>query len=408
MAVSSELRSILDSLDEPRLLIRHDFTVAFANQAFVRRYGRSDFAGRLCHELLFHSSERCSACSEGCPLEWSSVSGRREEVLRRELTPGGVHYLELQCTPVMRVDGQTALFMETVRDRSGSRTLISGGVVARSASVKRLLARIARVASLELPVLLSGPVGCGKEEFARLIHEHSRRAAHSYLPLDCRSLTPTLLGQELFRASGSGLAGGTLYLNDIADLSATMQSVILQLLETGRYSVQDDGRSEKADIRLICGTRVPLGKLLDSGRLREELYYRLCPCALRVPSLDERREDIPELAERLLKEIRLTGRHVTLTDDAKMTLAARSWRGNLRELRAVLERAAIFCNGEILPEDLLDEEDRHVGVPVVEESREERVRREIQNWQGSRAELAERLGVSERTLYRMIRKYRVG
>ena len=74
----------------------------------------------------------------------------------------------------------------------------------------------------------------------------------------------------------------------------------------------------------------------------------------------------------------------------------------------MLERAAIFCNGEILPEDLLDEEDRHVGVPVVEESREERVRREIQNWQGSRAELAERLGVSERTLYRMIRKYGVG
>ena len=409
MAVSSELRTVLDSLDEPRLIIRSDFTVAFANQAFVRRYGRSDFAGRLCHELLFHSSERCSGCAEGCPLEWASVSGRTEEVLRRELTPSGVRFLELQCTPLIRADGQAALFMETVRDRSGAHSLVSGrGVVAVSAAVRRLLGRIARVASLDLPVLLYGPVGSGKEEFARLIHENSRRAAHSFLPLECLMLTPASLGQELLRAAGSGLSGGTLFLNDIADLSAEMQLALLKLLETGRFSIPGDGHAEKADMRIVCGTRRSPQTLLDEGLIREDLYYRLMSCVLRVPSLEERSQDIPELTRRMLTEIRFSGRTVGISDAAIEVLIGRPWQGNLRELRAVLERASIFCAGVIEPEDIDDSQVREAEPYVRADGEAERIRRAVREWKGSRADLAEHLGISVRTLYRLIRKYGLG
>ena len=409
MTVTSELRAVLDSLDEPRLIIRSDFTVAYANQAFVRRYGRSDFAGRLCHELLFHSTERCSGCTEGCPLEWASVSGQTEEVLRRELTPGGVRFLELQCTPLIKADGQAALFMETIRDRSGGHALVSsGGVVAVSSAVQHLLGRIARVASLDHPVLLYGPVGCGKEEFARLIHENSRRAAHSFLPLECVSLTSLSLGKELLKSAGSGLSGGTLFLNDIADLSEDMQLALLKLLETGRFSMPGDSHVEKADIRIVCGTRRSPQELIDSGLLREDLYYRLVACALRVPSLEERREDIPELTRRMLKEIHFSGRHVCISEAPENALTRRRWRGNLRELRAVLERASIFCSGVIEPEDIDETPERDAERRVPADGEAERIRRAVRDWKGSRADLAEHLGISVRTLYRLIRKYGAG
>ena len=95
MSVSSELKTVLDAFDDPRLLVRADHTVAYANRAFVRRYGRQDFAGRSCYELLFHKSSCCAECGERCPLESAAVTGASETVLRRELGPTGVRYLEL-------------------------------------------------------------------------------------------------------------------------------------------------------------------------------------------------------------------------------------------------------------------------------------------------------------------------
>ena len=163
MSVSSELKTVLDAFDDPRLLVRADHTVAYANRAFVRRYGRQDFAGRSCYELLFHKSSCCAECGERCPLESAAVTGASETVLRRELGPTGVRYLELCSTPLKGADGRAVLFMESIADRNGTQEPLNlRGVVAESPATKAVLEKISLVTALDVPVLFIGPSGSGK------------------------------------------------------------------------------------------------------------------------------------------------------------------------------------------------------------------------------------------------------
>jgi two-component system, NtrC family, response regulator HydG len=409
MPVTSELIDALNEFEEPRLLVRPDYTVAFANKAFVKRYGRSDYAGMTCHELLFHTPEKCSACGEKCPLEWSSVSGKTEEVLRRELSAGDVRYTELRSTPLKSTDGSVTFLLETVNDRSGTPSFSkTAGLVTESKAMKQLLSRVSRVAALDVPVLLVGPGGAGKKAVARLIHENSRRAAHSFLGLDCRTLTPEVIAAELKSSARGGLEGGTLYLSDVADLSAEMQRVVLKMLDTGRFSLPGDDKSERADIRLVCGSRRHLKTLLEEGMLNDKLYYRLAVCAIRVPGLDERREDLPQLCRIILNDLRLRGREVSLSPAAVSALRDRHWRDNVRELKAVLYRAALFCSGIVIePQDLITEAEEPVGLADPQGDEAERLRRLVAQWQGTRDGLAANLGISVRTLYRLLKKYRI-
>ena len=406
MSVSSELKTVLDAFDDPRLLVRADHTVAYANRAFVRRYGRQDFAGRSCYELLFHKSSCCAECGERCPLESAAVTGASETVLRRELGPTGVRYLELCSTPLKGADGRAVLFMESIADRNGTQEPLNlRGVVAESPATKAVLEKISLVTALDVPVLFIGPSGSGKREFARLRPEHSRRAAHSFLCVDCRGLTPAKLSRELQLTAPFGLSGGTLYLKGIEELSADMQGAVLRMLETGSWVDTEGASCERADIRLVCGTRKSLAELLEADVLREELYYRLCVCPIRVPGLEERAEDLPEIVRLTLQSLKAKGLELRLAPGVCEALSRRTWRGHVRERQAVLERAANFSRGEIVGvETLFDDE------PVPAEGRdaseEARLRALIRGWKGSRADLAAHLGVSERTVYRWIERSR--
>lgn len=407
MTVTSELKTVLDAFDDPRLLIRPDYSVAYANRAFIRRYGRQDFAGRTCYELLFHKADRCSECGEQCPLEKTLASGQVETILRREFGPTGVQYLELQSTPLRAADGRLLLFMESVVDRSGStEPLHIKGIVAESSSVKALLKKIARVTALDVPLLFSGPAGSGKEEFARLLHENSRRAAHSFVTVDCRDLTPEKLSRELSLTAPFALSGGTLYLRGVEDLSWTMQTALLRLVETGSWLCTDGERTERADLRLICSTRLSLETLLENRVLREDLFYRFSVGALVVPGLDQRTKDIPELCRLILKELRVKGLDVCLSDRAMEALIGHSWSGHVRELQAVLERAAIFSQAPILEKEDLFMEKAIDDFSEIEETEEERIKHLLLGWKGSRASLASQLGVSERTVYRWLERCR--
>ncbi len=407
MTVTSELKTVLDAFDDPRLLIRSDYSVAYANRAFVRRYGRQDFAGRTCYELLFHKADRCSECGEYCPLEKTLASGQVETILRREYGPTGVQYLELQSTPLRAADGRLRLFMESVTDRSGSsEPLHMKGIVADSLAVKDLLKKIARVTALDIPILFSGPTGSGKEEFARLLHENSRRAAHSFVTVDCRDLTPEKLSHELSQTASFALSGGTLYLRGVEDLSWAMQTALLRLVETGSWLCTDGERTERADLRVICSTRLSVEALLSSQRLREDLFYRLSVGALVVPGLAQRARDIPELCRLILKELRVKGLDVRLSDQATEALMVHTWTGHVRELQALLERAAIFSQAPVLEKEDLFADKLANQISESAETEEERVKQLILSWKGSRASLANQLGVSERTIYRWLERCR--
>lgn len=406
MSVGSELKIVLDAFDDPRLLVREDHTVAYANRAFVRRYGRQDFAGRRCYELLFHKSACCAACGERCPLERATVTGKAETALRRELGSTGVRYVELSATPLKGTDGQTALFMEAVVDRSGTKEPLDlKGVVADSPAVKALLEKIALVTALDVPVLFIGPTGSGKREFARLLHENSRRAAHSFLSVDCRGLTPAKLSRELRLTAPFGLSGGTLYMKQVEALSPEMQEAVLRMLETGSWVDVVGEHCERADIRLLFGTRLSLAELQKTGALREELYYRIGVCPLQVPGLEERAEDFPELIRLTVQHLEAKGLHLRLAPDVCEVLSRRIWPGQVRELQAILERAAIFSKGNTVSAQALLE-----AVPeesnIKNEEKDAHLRALIKGWKGSRAELAAHLGVSERTLYRWIERSR--
>lgn len=412
MAVQSEIKTLMDSLNEPRILIREDFSVAYVNRAFVYRYGQRDYEGRPCYEVVFHQGKRCSSCGDVCPLEQSLVSKETEETFRRQMTMSGLRFVELSVTPIVKADGAPIYFMETIRDREGSGSqLRRAGLVTKSVAVRRMLPKIAQLVPLDIPVLFTGETGTGKEIFAKVLHENSRRASQAFVHLECLTLTEEKLGREINRAFGEGLSGDTVYLSDVADLSLEMQSSILYLLKTGRYFIPGSESGEKADIRLIFGTRHDLKVLVERSRFNEELFYRLMVGRLDVPRLRDRKEDIPELCDLIMKDSP-SGRDRQLTDTALEELMSRDWPGNVAELQAVLNRVLIFSKSQAI--DVMDvlSEIGYVttrkGTP--EEIRSERLNDEsyfrevLQHWQGSRQDLAKELGISVRTLYRQIRK----
>ena len=239
MAVSVELQNILDALEDPRILVREDFTVAYANRAFRKRFPAESFDGRRCHELLFHETSRCGLCGRNCPLERASITRRPVRSTERELIPGGERFLEIEVVPVHGVDGDVRYFMEKVHVREDACSAAArGGIVARSPAVKRVVEQIARVAVVDDPVLFMGPAGSGKSIFARFLHENSRRAVNAFVQIDCHGLSEECFEKELLGSNAGharGLAdepAGTLYFDEITELSPILQRRLLQLVES--------------------------------------------------------------------------------------------------------------------------------------------------------------------------------
>lgn len=418
MAVSTELQGILDALSEPRLLIRPDYSVAYANRAFRRRFGIEAFEGRRCHELVFHELRPCAACGRVCPMDRAGVSGRPERTIERDFVPGGERFVELEAVPVTASDGAAVYFMEQVLVRDDPQSVYEReGIVMRSAAVKRTVAAIGRVAALEVPVLFCGPAGSGKARFARLLHENSRRAVHAFIKIDCSSLTDERFEDELLgriSAEGSarsgGLAsnvGGTLYFDEIAALSSGMQRRLLALLETGFAREAGSERSVAVGWRILCGTSATNPEeLVHAGRLRSDLWLRLCVAMIRIPGLRDRAEDLEDLARSILRR-RMSGRSAVcrLAPAALEALRARPWPGNIRELECVLERASLVsADGEIRPEDLCEPLGGARFEPAAPSGcggLERQVR--APETAETRRELARRLGISERTLYRRLK-----
>ncbi len=434
MAVSSSLTALLDAFDDPRLFIRSDYTVAYANKAFRRRYGARDCEGRRCHEVLFHESRSCSECGWECPLDRAAVENREAKCLRRELVPGGERFIELRVTPIPASDGRPLYFMEQADSKRSGFDFSSWGVVAKSPAAKRVLADLSRVTELDLPVLFSGEPGSGKESFARALHENSRRGAQPFVAIGCDGLTEEALDDEFFgrqnrmgeRVGGLvNAGGGTLYFDEIGVLSPETLHRLLVLLETGMVRRKGTAEARVVDYRILCATSMDLKRRAAEGLFRADLYCRLSTYRIEIPPLAERREDIPEIASIILRS---GSPSATLSADAVDYLCSRAWPGNVRELSCLLTRAKLLaCEGaaetlEINSADLFDADLFEEGRPIKTggetsgQSRSMRRHRHLNDeeksnlleaareWRGSRKTLAKRFGVSERTLYRLLQK----
>lgn len=272
--------------------------------------------------------------------------------------------------------------------------------VARSRPMRTTLRLADRAAESDLPVVLVGPTGCGKESLARAIHQRSARAAQPFTAVLCASLPADLVQQELSRALQDS-AGGTLYLDGLQDLSAAAQSCVLrQVLQTGSSAAE----SAQVSVRWMGGSTLPLGELVGTGRFLEELRLRLEGLHIEHPSLAQRATDMPELIDRMLESVQPG---MTLGPEARRALCAHDWPGNLAELKSVLQRLSLLrgrgspTRGEV--EECLGPR-AQVLRSAVDDLERRTLERTLASCGGSISETARRLGLSRPGLRKMLRR----
>jgi two-component system response regulator PilR (NtrC family) len=286
---------------------------------------------------------------------------------------------------ILRKLVQTALKLSEAKRGETLPTETAARMLGDSPAIKELRATIGKVARSQAPVYISGESGVGKELVARLIHEQGPRATGPFIPVNCGAIPSELMESEFFghkKGSFTGAQGdkdglfqaangGTLFLDEVAELPIHMQVKLLRVIqEKAVRSI--GGRTElPVDVRILSATHKNLGKLVESGHFRQDLYYRINVIELRVPPLRERREDIPKLAGRVLERL-ASGDDLgaaRLTPDALAALLTYAFPGNVRELENVLERAVAMCeNNTIRDEDLrLNSRASAVAMPAADE-----------------------------------------
>ena len=303
-------------------------------------------------------------------------------------------------------------------------------MIGNSAALAQAQHLARRAAPTDSTVLLEGPTGAGKELFAQAIHQASPRRGRPFVAVNCSAFPRDLLESELFgyrkgaftgaMADKKGLLeeanGGTLFLDEIGELELNVQAKFLRVLETRQFTKLGDTRPTTVDVRLVAATNRNLRAEAEAGRFRPDLYYRLAVFMVPVPGLNERRDDVPALAEYFLQffAARLRRRLRGFEPDVLAQLRAHDWRGNVRELKNVLERAAILADGDTLTLDDLPPEFHHLPpAPGLDEAADRTLRtqekRQIRlvllDTGGNKMEAARQLGIGTKTLYRKIQEY---
>jgi DNA-binding NtrC family response regulator len=300
-------------------------------------------------------------------------------------------------------------------------------IVGRSAVLMQVMRQAVKAARHEATVLIRGETGTGKELFARLIVDESPRRDKPYIPVHCSAIDENLLGSMLFgheKGAFTGAVGmkkgvfeeadgGTIFLDEIGELSPVMQVKLLRVLQEGEFMRLGGTKPLRVNVRIIAATNRNLEKGIRDGQFREDLFYRLNVIALTLPPLRERREDIPELVRHYVEGLsRETARGaMTVSPEAMARLQGYDWPGNIRELRNVVERGLVLAeNGVITEDDLPPEVARRESAPAapaegqsLEKMEREHILAVLRECGGNKRLAAERLAISRSTLYEKLK-----
>lgn len=438
------LQDIVDAYEDPAVLIAEDYQIIRANDSYRQIYALQHESGKVssinkrtsntvrnyCYSVSHRYSRSCDQEGECCPLLKAKETSKNQRVLHVHHTHFGDVHVDVSLYPVQSSEGKKYFLevMKTVKHASP----IAGqqGMVGKSASFNRLLGLINRVAGHDVSVLLLGESGSGKELVAHAIHQASARHSSACVTVECSGLSEALFESELFgheKGAFTGAVfkkkglveeaeGGTLFLDEVGDIPLSLQVKLLRLIETRTFRRVGGVEQKNSNFRLICATHKDLKSMVKKGLFREDLYYRISTFPIRLPTLRERRSDIPLLVETILKRISGT-RTLQVSDQVMAFFSSYYFPGNIRELRNILEYARVMADDGIielehLPEDIklekrvaqnLEETFSLTGIVPLEQCEQAYLQWLSRHYQGNQKTLADKLGISERTLYRKLK-----
>ena len=439
---SPSCEQIINILPDPFVVIDRSYKIIAANRNYLKHYGHSipeDVVGRFCYEVSHHVDAPCSQHGEHCPLETVFETGQPTQVMHVHYHDGEEEHVQLHSNPLFDADGNVMYvgeYIYPVHKPSSE----DGVLIGRSRPMLRLTSLLQRVAPTQTSVLILGESGVGKENVAEYIHQYSTRASMPFVIVDCGTLGESLIESELFgheKGAFTGATsmkkglfeaadGGTLLIDEIGELPLSLQTKLLRVLESG--TIRRIGGTDyiKVDVRVIAATNKNLKEMSDSRDFRQDLYYRLSAFPINIPSLRERPDDIAALAEHFLSKMEEGDRFLPLSPEVIETLLTYGYPGNVRELRNIVERAAILAFGEeiLRSEHIVFESGTVPAAPAMVSHEiastsnnnllhrrngrltEQAVIHALEKTDGHRANAAQILGVSERTLYRYVQRLR--
>jgi PAS domain S-box-containing protein len=425
---------ILDSINEGVFTIDMNWQITNFNQAAERITGikRTKALGQLCYDVF-----RSDICEKDCAL-------RRTLSANMPILNATAHIINKDGSPVpisistallKDDDGHVVGGVETFQDLSQIEILQKElqssytfeDIVGKSVAMKGIFDMLPQVADSSSTVLIEGASGTGKELFARAIHNISPRKHNRFIAVNCAAMPDTLLESELFGYKSGAFTdakhdkpgrfaladGGTIFLDEINDISPAMQVRLLRVLED--YLIEPLGSVEpvKVDIRVVAATNKNLKKLVSTGSFREDLYYRIKVIHLKLPLLRQRREDIPLLVNHLINKFNnLKNRDIVgISDEVLKRLMEYNYPGNVRELENIIEQAFVVCRGQIIelhhlpPEfrtdkPIVPKETGSISIRGMEKSL---ITEALQRNKGNRKQVALDLGIDVSTLYRKIK-----
>jgi transcriptional regulator with PAS, ATPase and Fis domain len=450
--VSIDLLSLVTSHERPFVVIDKNYCILAANKAYEQLHTATGVSavGRTCYQVSHGNEQPCSEEGEECPHE--HVFNNGEAKICMHIHCDADHNLYQVKVSAYQLRGpDNELFLgECIEQISSMQNIGSDSkqMVGESALFIACTNQLKIAANSDAPVLLQGETGTGKELAAEYVHNHSSRREKPFQIVDSTVLTESLFEAEMFghvagAFTGSvgakqGLfelaEGGTIFLDEIGDMPLSQQAKLLRVLESGQYRPVGGKRLRKADVRIICATNRHLWESVLAGGFREDLYYRIACLNIRLPGLRERLDDIPVLTQNLLEGInRSMHSSYHLMPDVFDRLKDYQYPGNVRELRNILFIAATHSHNREIDAAIISnvianmphckhseiEEVSHVasGMPLTEDveakgnevatlksMEEKHIRELLERYQGNRKHIAEALGISERTIYRKLKR----
>ncbi len=431
---------ILNSIADGVFTTDNEGKITFINKAAEEITGFSSKAaiGHFCFDIF-----RADICQTRCALK-ETLKTKKEitnlpvTILNKE---GKKIPISISTAVLKNEKGQIIGGVETFRDLSTieelkkelSQKYTLGDIISKNHKIHEIFNILPNIAESDSTVLIQGASGTGKELFAKAIHDLSRRKDKPFIKVNCGALPDTLLESELFgyvkgaftdakkdKPGRFALANeGTIFLDEVGDMSPSLQVKLLRVLQEKEFEPLGSTSPKKTDVRILAATNKDLSRLVNEGKFRDDLFYRLNVVKIDLPPLSQRREDIPLLIDAFIQKFNTKmGKQITgLTDEAMRTLMRYDYPGNVRELENIIEHAFVLCRGGRIDLDCLPKEitviQEKISSPMmplpgetpIDRAEAEVIERTLKKYDGNRIKTAKELGLDRTTLWRKIKKH---